>query len=69
MIVVFSLDGVMVQVTSEVIQEFKTAIKEMKEFTMTAGDPTSEDSSQVGIEWCSADSTDRPKYIIYQNHL
>ena len=55
------LDGVMVQVTSEVIKEFKQAIKDMRDFTISAGEPGAEDSSQVGIEWCSADSVDRPK--------
>ena len=51
----------MVQVTSEVIKEFKQAIKDMRDFTISAGEPGAEDSSQVGIEWCSADSVDRPK--------
>ena len=53
----------MVQVTSEVMKEFKQAIKDMKEFTITTGDTNSPDetSSKVGIEWSSADVMDRPR--------
>jgi len=62
---VFS-DGVMVQVTSEVMKEFKQAIKDMKEFTITTGDTNTPDetASKVGIEWSSADVMDRPRYVV-----
>lgn len=51
----------MVQVTTDVMKEFKAAIKNMKEYSVTAGAPSSEESSQVGIEWCTADVVERPR--------
>jgi len=57
-------DGVMVQVTADIIKEIKTAIKDMKEYTVTAGDPASPDAtSQVGIEWTAAEVSDRPRLL------
>lgn len=56
-------DGVMVQVTTDVMKEFKAAIKNMKEYSVTAGAPSSEESSQVGIEWCTADVVERPRLL------
>lgn len=54
----------MVQVTTEVMKEFKQAIKDMKEFSI----PTSQSSagseeatSKIGIEWSTADVMDRPR--------
>uniref|UniRef100_A0A7M5XFZ6 Smad anchor for receptor activation-like C-terminal domain-containing protein n=3 Tax=Clytia hemisphaerica TaxID=252671 RepID=A0A7M5XFZ6_9CNID len=67
-------DGVMVQVTPEVMKEFKQAIKDMKEFSFGTGESSSasggatasggdEVSSKVGIEWSSADVMDRPRLL------
>lgn len=60
-ILFFPVDGVMVQVTSDVMKEFKQAVKDMKEFSVVVGDPNSEDCSKVGIEWSSSDVMDRPR--------
>ena len=53
----------MVQVTSEVMKEFKQAIKDMKEFSVTTtGQGAGEEaSSKIGIEWSTADVMDRPR--------
>ena len=56
-------DGVMVQVTSDVMKEFKQAIKDMKEFSVISGDPNSDEASKVNIEWSSSDVMDRPRYL------
>lgn len=58
-------DGVMVQVTADVMKEFKQAIKDMKEYSVTTGDPNSPDetSSKVGIEWTASDVMDRPRLL------
>ena len=54
-------DGVMVQVTASVMKEIKSAIKEMKSYSVVAGDPNSEEASKVGIEWSSTEISDRPR--------
>ena len=53
----------MVQVTSDVMKEFKQAIKDMKEFSVISGDPNSDEASKVNIEWSSSDVMDRPRYL------
>ena len=55
------LDGVMVQVTASVMKEIKSAIKEMKSYSVVAGNPNSEEASKVGIEWSSTEISDRPR--------
>ena len=57
----------MVQVTADVMKEFKQAIKDMKEYSVTTGDPNSPDetSSKVGIEWTSSDVMDRPRLVFF----
>ena len=54
-------DGVMVQVTASVMKEIKSAVKEMKSYSVVAGDPNSEEASKVGIEWSSTEISDRPR--------
>ena len=60
-----STDGVMVQVTAEVMKEFKQAIKDMKEFSIAtsqqAAGGSEEFNSKIGIEWSTADVMDRPR--------
>ena len=54
----------MVQVTTEVMKEFKQAIKDMKEFSIPTSQPTAgseETASKIGIEWSTADVMDRPR--------
>ncbi|XP_065657083.1 zinc finger FYVE domain-containing protein 9 isoform X3 [Hydra vulgaris] len=55
-------DGVMIQVTADVMKELKTALKDIKEYQVRIGDQTDQaNSSFFSVEWCGSENLDRPR--------
>ena len=53
----FVLDGIMVQLMPEMIEKLRHSLKEMQDYTITAGIPGGAGEEQVIVEWVSRQNT------------